>query len=676
MGARIDYLKVARGAYEAMLGLEKYLHQCGLEESLLNLIKLRASQVNGCAYCLDMHWKDLRAAGETEQRLYGLDAWEESPYYSDRERAALAWTEALTNIQEGHVSDEVYEQVRKFFTEKELADLTLAITAINGWNRLNIAARTVAGTYQPANTEALLKKRTATTPGPSIEEDSRMRNSAIDTEVLIVGAGPVGLFLANECARRGLRWRLIEAHSSQSEQSKALAIFPRTLEIFDMAGIVAPLLETANRVTSVAVMAHGRTLAHMRFTPEESPYSFVAMVPQDVTEKLLLEELRRKGGDVEYETTFLSADQQDDRVSVTVDRKGEPTKLRASFVIGCDGAHSAVRHLLNIPFEGAAYEASFMLADVQTNETLPADELQLCPSEFGPVAIFPMSAARRRIVATIEHPEGDAPSLDLVQKILGQRAPSEIKARALHWSSYFRIHHRHVAQLRVGRMFIAGDAAHIHSPFGGQGMNIGLHDVWNLVWKLDLFLRGRGNERLLDSYSAERLPVIKNVIETTDLLTKVMGTPNKFAQALRDTVIPMVSRLAPFQHAFVQRLSELGIAYPGSPIVEGPGKRYFDDSMGGGKGISSRFLVMIDDDTDSSTKEAAKQLCESFSDIVELRSSRNSGITLVRPDGYIAYATHSRGGSPALASLRSVLERQTDQSNSPAPHNIGGSVGG
>jgi AhpD family alkylhydroperoxidase len=155
MEARISYLKVARGVYEAMLGLEKYLHQCGLEESLLHLIKLRASQVNGCAYCLDMHWKDLRAAGETEQRLYGLDAWEESPYYSDRERAALAWTEAVTNIQKGHVSDQVYEHVRKFFTEKELADLTLAIAAINGWNRLNIAARTVAGTYQPA------KSRTA-----------------------------------------------------------------------------------------------------------------------------------------------------------------------------------------------------------------------------------------------------------------------------------------------------------------------------------------------------------------------------------------------------------------------------------------------------------------------------------------------------------------------------------
>jgi AhpD family alkylhydroperoxidase len=137
-----------------MLGIEHYLQQCGLEESLQNLIKLRVSQVNGCAYCIDMHWKDLRAAGESEQRLYGLDAWEESPYYTDRERAALAWAEAVTNIQEGHVPDAVFEHVKNFFNEKELADLTLAITAINSWNRLSIAARTVPGTYQSAKTQS------------------------------------------------------------------------------------------------------------------------------------------------------------------------------------------------------------------------------------------------------------------------------------------------------------------------------------------------------------------------------------------------------------------------------------------------------------------------------------------------------------------------------------------
>ena len=150
MEARIDYLKSARGAYHAMLGIEHYLEQCGLEKSLQDLIKLRVSQINGCAYCIDMHWKDLRAAGESEQRLYGLDAWEESPYYTERERAALAWAESITNIQDDHVPDEVFEKVRNLFNDKELADLTLAITAINSWNRLSIAARTVPGTYQPA----------------------------------------------------------------------------------------------------------------------------------------------------------------------------------------------------------------------------------------------------------------------------------------------------------------------------------------------------------------------------------------------------------------------------------------------------------------------------------------------------------------------------------------------
>jgi 2-polyprenyl-6-methoxyphenol hydroxylase-like FAD-dependent oxidoreductase len=487
-----------------------------------------------------------------------------------------------------------------------------------------------------------------------------MPNIATDTDVLIVGAGPVGLFLANECARRGLRWRLIEARPSQSEHSKALAIFPRTLEIFDMAGVVAPFLEAANRVTSVTVIAHDRTLAHMPLAPEESPYPFIAMVSQNVTEKLLVEQLRRKNGAVEYETSFVSAVQYDDFVSVTLDQKGQRRDLTASLVVGCDGAHSAVRHLLNLPFEGAEYHDLFMLADIETNETLPADQLQLCPNEFGPLAIFPMNATRRRIVATVPNAEGDAPSLNLVQEMLSQRAPSGIEARALHWSSYFHIHHRNVAKLRHGRVFIAGDAAHIHSPFGGQGMNTGLHDVWNLVWKLDLVQKGHGNEQLLDSYSTERLPVTKHVIEITDFLTKAMATPNKFVRALRDTVIPMVSRLAPFQHAFVQRLSELGIAYRGSSIVEGPGKRYLDDSMRGGKGILSRFLLVLGNDAEASTMEAVRQLAGSFPDIVELRLARHQGIALVRPDGYIAYSTPKGDGIAALGSVRSLLERQTN----------------
>ena len=304
------------------------------------------------------------------------------------------------------------------------------------------------------------------------------------TDILIVGAGPVGLFLANECARRGLGFRIVETRSCQSEHSKALAIFPRTLEIFDMAGLVDPFLEQANRVTSVVVQAHQHPLAHVHFAPAESPYPFIGMVPQDVTERLLVEHLRRAGGMVEYETTLVSATQDDSHVKVCLKRQGELFETSASFVVGCDGAHSVVRRLLDLPFQGGEYDASFMLADIETNEMLPADEMQLCPHEAGPLAIFPMSATRRRIVATVDKMEGEAPTPRLVSQILAQRGPAGIEAFSLHWGSYFRIHHRQVSRLRVGRIFIAGDAAYIHSPFGGQGMNTGLHDVWNLVWKL------------------------------------------------------------------------------------------------------------------------------------------------------------------------------------------------
>lgn len=150
MKPRMEYWKVAPGSYKAMMALETYFRESSLEKSLLHMIKLRASQMNGCAYCIDMHWKDARAAGESEQRLYGLDAWREAAYYTDRERAALEWTEALTNITDGHAPDAVYDTVRGQFSDKELADLTWAIAAINAWNRVAIAFRSEAGSYRAA----------------------------------------------------------------------------------------------------------------------------------------------------------------------------------------------------------------------------------------------------------------------------------------------------------------------------------------------------------------------------------------------------------------------------------------------------------------------------------------------------------------------------------------------
>ena len=161
MQERLDYFRAAPGVYTAMLRTHEYLGQCGLERSLLDLVYLRASQINGCAFCVDMHWKDLRASGESEQRLYLLDAWRESPGYSDRERAALEWTEAVTRITEGHVPDDLYHLVREQFTETELTNLTLAVATINSWNRLNIAFRKEAGAYRVASADAIQDGSTA-----------------------------------------------------------------------------------------------------------------------------------------------------------------------------------------------------------------------------------------------------------------------------------------------------------------------------------------------------------------------------------------------------------------------------------------------------------------------------------------------------------------------------------
>ena len=337
--------------------------------------------------------------------------------------------------------------------------------------------------------------------------------------------------------------------------------------------------------------------------------------------------------------------------------------MTASYMVGCDGAHSTVRHLLKLPFEGAEYDLSFMLADIETNDSAAADQLQLCPSEFGPLAIFPMSATRRRIVAIVEQREGDAPSLDLVRRMLSERAPAGVEARSIYWSSYFRVHHRHTARLRVGRTFVAGDAAHIHSPFGGQGMNTGLHDVWNLAWKLDLALRGSGNEMLLDSYEAERIPAIKRVIATTHVMTKVLGTPSAVAQALRNAAMPVVSRLPAFRRQFVQRLSALGLAYRGSPIVDGRGERYLDDSMRGGEGIRSRFLLFCGSAMDAPVQDAARKLAASMNDLVEVRMSSHPGLKLVRPDGYVAYSQRGADALAALKAVRALLERQTRQAD-------------
>ncbi len=478
-------------------------------------------------------------------------------------------------------------------------------------------------------------------------------------DVLIVGAGPVGLFLANECARRSLTYRVIEKNATQSTHSKALAIFPRTLEVFDMAGVVEPFLQAANRVNALGLFSHEHEQGHIDFHPAGTPYAFVGMVPQDETERLLVERLRGRGGTVEYQTTFLSLQQDDSGVRAVVQRGEDQETVEASYLVGCDGPHSTVRHALGLGFEGGDYADTYLLADAITNDALPANELHLCANRQGPLALFPMSATRWRIIATTGTPAGDEPSLEAVNAIVTERGPKGIAAQSLLWSGYFRIHHRCVSQMNTGRIFIAGDAAHIHSPFGGQGMNTGLQDAWNLAWKLDLAVRGLATDALLASYTPERHPIVLDVIKATDFLTHALGSRTTIASGIRDALIPIVTHIPALTEAFTERLSGLTIAYKGSPIVDGAGRRYFDESLAGGKNIGRRFILMAPAGDDALAQ--ANELASRFSDTLEVRSSPAGALRLVRPDGYLAYEnTVTPSGLPLV---EQVLRRQVRSSN-------------
>ncbi len=469
----------------------------------------------------------------------------------------------------------------------------------------------------------------------------------------------MGLFLATECARRGLAHRIVETNATQSTHSKALAIFPRTLEVFDMAGVVQPFLQAANRVNALGVFSHEHEQGHIDFHPLGTPYSFVGMVPQDETERLLLEQLRGRGGAVEYQTTFLSLQQDDTGVRAVVQRGAEQETIEASYVVGCDGAHSAVRRALELGFEGGDYADTYLLADAITNDALPANELHLCANRQGPLALFPMSATRWRIIATTATTAGDEPSLDSVNAIVAERGPKGITAQSLLWSGYFRIHHRCVSQMSSGRVFIAGDAAHIHSPFGGQGMNTGLQDAWNLVWKLDLAVRGLATDALLASYTLERHPIVMDVIKTTNFLTNALGSHTAVASGIRDALIPIVTHVPALTEAFTERLSGLANAYKGSPIVDGGGRRYFDESLVSGKDAARRFILMAPAGDDALAQ--ANELASTFSDTLEVQSSPAGALRLVRPDGYLAYEnTVTPSGLPLV---EQVLRRQVRSAN-------------
>jgi 2-polyprenyl-6-methoxyphenol hydroxylase-like FAD-dependent oxidoreductase len=403
--------------------------------------------------------------------------------------------------------------------------------------------------------------------------------------------------MAMELARRGIPYRIIDVSRSATDKSKAIGIQARTLELFDNVGITAELTAAGKKAIAANVYHDDSKLLRLTFAELESPYPYILMLPQNETEAILIDHIERLGGTVEREVKLKTFVEDSEGVTATLEHAdGTTESVRTPWLIGCDGAHSTVRHLLNQPFLGEEFEEGFQLADVKILWLLKDDEIYIFVHGGWLLAAFPLPDGRHRLIADVPPelaPVGENPTLEDWQRLLDERLPVRATLSDPHWTANYRIHRRLVTKLKVGRAFLVGDSAHIHSPAGAQGMNTGIQDAFNLAWKLAAVVKGTAKESLLDSYHDERYPVEKSVLAATDLPLHVLGLTNPIAQAARDRFMPLLAGLEVVQQKVRGVISELAVQYSGSAIVE-------ENALGGGPKAGERAPMGAYQDSDGS----------------------------------------------------------------------------
>lgn len=391
-------------------------------------------------------------------------------------------------------------------------------------------------------------------------------------DALVVGAGPVGLTMAAALTHQGLKCRIIDKSAAPSDKSKALVVWCRTLELLDKLGLAQTFVQTGMRINGGSIYAEGKRVVHLDLTSDESPYGFPLMIPQSETEWLLGEHLVRQRVFVERQVELLSFEEASDCVACKVRRSdGSEETIRASWLIGCDGAHSTVRHALGIPFSGHAEPNDWMLADVHVRGPVPGDEVSVFWHDVGVLAFFPIHLDRFRVIydagVAAKQSQPRDPTLADVQANVDKRGPGGVTVADPVWLASFRINERKVADYRQGRVMLAGDAAHIHSPAGGQGMNTGMQDAFNLAWKLALVQRGAGRaEPLLQSYSSERSAVGDQVLKNAERFTMVGTLRSPVSRWLRDHIAPILSSFQFVRDKIRDNWFELSINYRHGPL--------------------------------------------------------------------------------------------------------------
>ncbi len=411
-------------------------------------------------------------------------------------------------------------------------------------------------------------------------------NMTCDTDVIIVGAGPTGLMAAALLTRCGIRVRIFDKNEKAAQESRAFGVHAKTIELFLNIGLEKELLKDGMIAAGMEIYVKGRRTGQLNFDDigrHDTPYSFLLMVPQWEIEKILAEDLKKQGIEVERATEVIEFKQDDNRVLTTIKKSDESIfELSSSYIIGADGAHSTVRKTLGLKYDGAPYEQGFLLADCRIDWPFDYQHMKIFLGRSSFVLYLPLRGKNfSRIVVSKSPAEptsektkqsaGSEPvSLKEIEATLADACGQHVNLSDPVWTTRYRIHHRIAEHYSSGRAFLAGDAAHIHSPAGGQGMNTGLQDAANLAWKLALVIQGR-NPALLDTYHEERWPVGNKILKFSDRLFGVMASPHKGVTMMRNLIVPIVSSLLSKSHAIRAKafhfVSQLGIRYHSNKYI-------------------------------------------------------------------------------------------------------------
>ena len=400
--------------------------------------------------------------------------------------------------------------------------------------------------------------------------------SELPGTVLVVGAGPTGMMAALELGRFGIPVRLVEKLSTPATTSRAIGVQARTLELLEQRGLASSLVELGNPARAANIYGGGKRIFRLDFEHIDSRYNYLLLVSQAETEKILREALDKAGVEIERSVRMIALAQADrDAVTAVLEHgDGSLERFECPYLIDSEGAHSIARETSGLQFEGKSLVEDYALGDLHLDGDLEQTELSLFSSEHGFLALFPMGQRRFRMIVSnpISKPaKGTEPALGELQELYDQRSHIPARFHDMTWSSWFRINSRMIHHLSTGRIFLGGDSAHIHSPAGAQGMNTGMQDMINLGWKLAMVVKGQAKPEILETYSADRTPVIKDVLTKTEGLTQAIGSESTVFRSVFNHLAPWIVGIEAVQYDSTEHMSQLSLNYRASRLSASDG---------------------------------------------------------------------------------------------------------